>query len=46
MAPTADTANDLRVSLEQVWFGSRAGGFEAEAEAMKVIESRDRSRSQ
>ena len=29
----------------QGWVGSRAGGFEAEAEAMMVIGSRDRSRS-
>ena len=30
----------------QGWVGSRAGGFEAEAEAMTVTGSRDRSRSQ
>ena len=33
-------------SYDQGWVGSRAGGFEAEAEAMTVIGSRDQSRSQ
>ena len=35
-----------RSSEYQGWDGSRAGGFEAEAEAMTVIGSPDRSRSQ